>query len=259
MFSRFSGIAVLILIVVVAGSAQSTISGQLLKSDGKPLAWTEIEMVPLSASKFVDDPRLNTISDARGNFKFADLPRAKYTLSINFGEEPSELSPYEAFFFPDSASRDSARVFDLTTAAVIDKLVFKLPAPVKFLAITGSVRAFDGSIVKDALIAIIRSDNRREPGLALMSVGPKGEFRLMLRADRQYRVAAVRFDRLDYGTPDRPKILGFAASETFTLDRPGMRFDLKLISNPTREQIRLIVGGDDEVSLMRRPVFPSGD
>lgn len=256
MFSRVYGIAFWVLLLAFAVSAQSVISGRLLKADGKPLAWTEIELVPLTAGKFVDDPRLNTISDARGNFKFTDLPRAKYTLSINFGEEPSELSPYEAFFFPAAAKRDDARVFDLSTATVIDKLVFRLPVAVKFLTVSGTVKRITGVAGDQTFVTVIRSD-KRPSDFGLRGVGKLGDFRFSLIAGREYRIVAAQF--AETGPNTVPKVIGIAVSEVITLDKAGMKFDLKLIPNPTREQIRLIIGGEDDVSSLRSRVFQFGD
>ncbi|MGB5012606.1 MAG: carboxypeptidase-like regulatory domain-containing protein, partial [Pyrinomonadaceae bacterium] len=69
------------------------IQGTLIKSDRKPLAYTEIELVPVGSGVVINDTRLFGITDQRGRFNFVDVPDGKYTLSINFGDKPTLLSP----------------------------------------------------------------------------------------------------------------------------------------------------------------------
>ena len=78
-----------------------TIAGQLLKSNGKSLAYTEIELVPVAAKKIVIDGRLLAASNTSGKFSFVNVPDGKYTLSINFDDKPTDLSPYPTFFYPN--------------------------------------------------------------------------------------------------------------------------------------------------------------
>src|SRR5688500_4979997 len=75
-------------------SAGGFVSGKLLKSNGRPLPYTEIELVPVAYNKQIDDKRFWAMSNATGNFSFSDVPGGKYTLSINFDEKPTDTSPY---------------------------------------------------------------------------------------------------------------------------------------------------------------------
>jgi hypothetical protein len=95
------------------GASKITLGGRLLKSDGSPLANTEIELVPLDSPKLIIDGRLNGISSVSGRFSFMDVPPGEYTLSINFDDKPTELSPYDTFFYPGTENRSEANVFKI--------------------------------------------------------------------------------------------------------------------------------------------------
>src|SRR5690349_6233664 len=96
-----------------AGRSVPTVRGTLLKSDGRPLAYTEIELVPVSSEHIVVDHGLNATSSVSGLFSFVDVPPGRYTLSINFDDKPTELSPYDTFFYPEARDRSAARIFEV--------------------------------------------------------------------------------------------------------------------------------------------------
>ena len=50
---------VLLSIFTVAAFADGAVSGQLLKSNGKPLPYTEIELVPLGSKRLVNNPKVD--------------------------------------------------------------------------------------------------------------------------------------------------------------------------------------------------------
>ena len=123
----------------------ATIQGQLLKSDGSPLAYTEIELVPTGSGHIINDSRLVGVSSLTGKFSFFNVPPGSYTLSINFDDKPTNLSPYETYFFPGTETRSSAEVFEITTATRIRGLLFKLAPALVERKITGTVKWYDGS------------------------------------------------------------------------------------------------------------------
>jgi hypothetical protein len=91
------------LAVSAFGQTGGTVSGKLLKANGKPLPHTEIELVPVSYDKQIDDTRFWATSNSLGDFIFSEVPDGKYTLSINFDEKPTDTSPYQTFFYPGNA------------------------------------------------------------------------------------------------------------------------------------------------------------
>src|SRR5215212_4693136 len=93
--------------------ADGVLSGKLLKFNGKPLAYTEIELVPVDSAKQVASRQLWATTGSNGNFIFDKIPPGEYTLSINFGEKPTDLSPYATFFYPTAANRALATLCEI--------------------------------------------------------------------------------------------------------------------------------------------------
>jgi hypothetical protein len=94
--------------------AKTSLNGKLLQSNGKPLPYTEIELVLTDSEEIANDGRLLAISSTSGKFSFINIPEGKYTLSINFNEKPTEFSPYETFFYPNTKIRAEAEVFEIS-------------------------------------------------------------------------------------------------------------------------------------------------
>jgi protocatechuate 3,4-dioxygenase beta subunit len=130
----------------------STIQGRLLRSNGKPLAYTEVELVPITSDRIIVDHRLNATSGSSGQFSFVGVPPGKYTLSINFDDKPTELSPYDTYFYPNAGDRSAAAVFDINESTRLKGIVFRLPSPLQKMRIAGRVIWADGAPVEGAWI-----------------------------------------------------------------------------------------------------------
>src|SRR5215213_144174 len=116
MRANFSIVIFLILLTFFSAEkafADGTLGGKLLKFNGKPLAYTEIELVPVDSAKQVASRQLWATTAANGNFIFDKIPPGEYTLSINFGEKPTDLSPYATYFYPKAANRALAKIFEI--------------------------------------------------------------------------------------------------------------------------------------------------
>ena len=144
MFTRcptnvFSAVITLIIFLMTGTATRSAqipgqkkvIEGRLLKSDGTALRYTEVELIPIDSDKISENIDLTAVSGANGAFYFANVPPGKYTLSINFDGKPSELSPYETFFYPSSYVRYGATEFTIDSSTKIRGLIFKLPPALK--------------------------------------------------------------------------------------------------------------------------------
>lgn len=213
------------------------VSGKLLKADGKPLAYTEIELVPINSEKQSSDARLLAISTTGGAFNFRNIPDGEYTLSINFDEKPSTTSPYETFFYPTATERDDAQILKIEAATQTNNLVFRLPPPLAQKRVSGKIIGVDGLPVANAFVAMkdVEYDDFS------MSLDTKtdrsGNFTLVGFVSRFYQIAAIKFDRIpDISAPD-PKPLTRGNTPIFKLDAATKPFTIVL--RPIEKEIEL--------------------
>jgi hypothetical protein len=229
---------ILLLFLFVGTLAQGLVSGQLLKSNGKPLPYTEIELVPLGSKRLINDSKLIGISDARGNFSLSSVPRGEYTLSINFDDKPTDLSPYETFFYPNTYNRREAAVFDIRDGVKLKKLIFKLPPALVKRKITGKVIFEDGKPVTGAYLALRDVKFDRSIFFGQYKTGKLGDFAFDAFGERKYQVAALLFERLGTTVYDPYEILGAAESEIFTLETAPPNLRLVLRQSQSYDEIR---------------------
>jgi len=218
--------------------AQGVVAGQLLKSNGKPLAYTEIELVPLGARRLINDPRLTGVSGANGKFAMNDVPRGKYTLSINFDDKPTDLSPYDTFFYPNTTNRSQAEVFDIGEGVKFEKLIFKLPPALAKRKVSGSVVYADGKPVTGAFIAMRDLKFDRGISFGQYKTDKLGNFTVSAFETRPYQVAAFLFARLGTTRLDQYEFLGAAESRVFTLETAPVNLRLVLREYQDYDQMR---------------------
>jgi hypothetical protein len=172
--------------------AKSSISGKLLKSTGKPLAYTEIELIPIDSDKIVSDSRYVAISNTLGQFAFSDVPNGTFDLSINSDDKPSELSPYGAFFFPNTTERKDARFFEIKDNTKISGLVFQLPPQLIKKTIIGKLIWKNATQLRNAMVLL--RDVKSEKDLyyyGQVKVDSKGVFSLSAFEGRRYQLLAL--------------------------------------------------------------------
>ncbi len=219
-------------------SAQGLVSGQLLKSNGKVLPYTEIELVPLGSQDPINDSRLIGISGSSGKFSFSDVPSGKYTLSINFAEKPTELSPYETFFYPNTFNRPEAEIFDIDGKTKIQKLFFKLPPALIKRKVAGKIVFPDGQPVENAYLALRDFKIAQSIFFGQFKSNKLGEFSIMAFEGRKYQVAAILFERFGGTIYDPYEILGAAESDVFTLGAVTLNLKLVVKKRTDYDQIR---------------------
>lgn len=207
------------------------ISGKLLKSNGKPLAYTELELVPVDSAKIVVDSHLVAISYANGNFAFANIPAGKYTLSINFDDKPTDLSPYETFFYPDTAERSKAEVFDIKNRVKFTGLIFRLPPPLAQIKINGNAVFTNGKPVAGAFIAMRDVDYDEAVPYGIAKTDKNGNFTVVAFENRIYQLGAVLFEKETKTISDAfgLSVIAGGESKTFTVgaDTPVIKIELK--------------------------------
>jgi hypothetical protein len=202
---------------VAQRAAAFTIDGKLLKSDSKPLQYTELELVPVGADAIVNDSRLIGVSDTFGRFRFTGVPPGEYTLSINFGEKPTFLSPFSTYFYPGAAVRSGAMVFKIDEKTRISGLVFKLPTALVKKPIVGRISWPDGRPVQGAVVMCRDLEFDVRNAFGGNRSDRLGRFALEAFEGRKYQLAVMLFDR-DMSSPFDPgNLLGIAESDEFVL------------------------------------------
>ncbi len=220
--------------------AVPTIRGKLVGSDGKVVQYTELELVSLDLDRVPNDSRFIGVSDTQGRFAFNDVPAGKYTLSINFGEKPTFLSPFSTVFYPEGSERASARIFEIEATTRISGLVFKLPASLKKKTIVGKITWPDGRPVVGAMIGCKDLEFDVTSLFGGVRSDKNGRFSFEAFVGRQYQIGLVLFDR-DIPSPmDLPfdQVIGIGESPVFVLSADQPLIEVKLIL--TRDAQKMI-------------------
>jgi len=180
--------------------AGGALGGRLLKANGKPLPYTEIELVPVESAKQVIDRKLWATTAANGNFIFDKIPPGEYTLSINFDEKPTELSPYPTYFYPKTANRALAKIFEIYADTKITNLVFQLSPPLIKRKIFGRVFGKDGKPAANVYVALRDVEGDKEDFFMAFSpikTDVQGNFSLTSFEARKYQVFAILLEGSD--------------------------------------------------------------
>jgi hypothetical protein len=213
---------------------QTSIRGQLLKDNGKPLSYTEIELVPLDSDKLVVDARLLAVSSLSGKFTFFNVPDGKYTLSINFDDKPTDLSPYSTFFYPKTEKRADAEIFTIEAGKPLKTIIFQLPAALKEIKLSGKVTFPDGDAVEGAYIFIRDVYFDKFFTIGRIRSDQAGSFSLRGFGGRKYQVGAILYEKQYNSAPDfYGKLLAAAETDIFEL-------------SPTTSNLTLVLGKEDK-------------
>lgn len=218
--------------------ARATMEGRLVKKDLRPVPYTELELVPLGMDHVPNDSRYVGVSDSNGRFRFVNVPPGQYTLSINFGEKPTFLSPFSTFFYPGTAKRDEATVFTIDASTKLRNIVFKLQTELIKNPIIGRIIWPDGRPVEGAVIACrdVEFDVRNTFGSVRSD--KNGMFRLEAFVGRRYQLGIMLFDR-DMARPFDPgELIAIAESREFTLSKTQGTLVIQLVNAP--DPVRLL-------------------
>lgn len=231
-------------VFVVSGqkTPSSTLQGKLVKGDLKPLPYTELELVALDLDQVPNDSRFIGVSDTYGRFRFSDVPPGKYTLSINFGEKPTFLSPFETYFYPGTSDRSAATVFAIDAGTRLSGLTFKLKGELTKNPITGRILWPDGKPVQGAVIACrdIEFDVKNDFGSVRSD--KNGNFRLEAFVGRRYQLGFMLFDRDLPTIFDRGHIIAVAETEEFVLSKTTGILEIRMVRSTDQRLIDKYVG-----------------
>ncbi len=217
-----------------------SVAGRLIQASGKPLAYTEIELVTLDPNEFANEIRITAISGVSGKFAFTDIAPGKYTLSINFNEKPTETSPFSTYFYPDSEIRDTAQIFVIGEHSHFSSINFRLPPKLIQRKITGQVVWADSLPVADALVFANDAEFDEFYATSNTRTDKNGNFSILAFEKRKYVVRALLLKS------NEPTMIGILApliasgySEVFTL------------SGKT-EKLKIFLEEDSEIKNLRR-------
>lgn len=234
-------------------SNKNQISGRVVDANGRPVPYVRVELVSIDKpSSYLGG--MSDDSNTNGEFAIEQIPKGKYTLSVNYNNNPHPEHPFPTTFYPSGSLRSVAEVFDIDSGTTIDSLIWKLPKPLEKQTIMGSVAFEDGTPVVGAKIDLfdmafpgfyagcysIESKPSKEEELSpvrsvsFRSSGPtcdlktdaSGRFQFGIYKERTYRLSASITE-----TINGKRVVHEAESETFLLsDQPH---SVKLIIKKT--------------------------
>lgn len=215
-------------------SAANSISGRLLKSDGRPLAYTEIELVPIAIINKSLDTNLVATTGGAGNFVFKNVPMGEYDLSINFDEDPSELSPYTAFFYPNATRREDAQIFNIDEKTQITNLIFRLPPALAARKMTIKITDLNGKPAQNLMIGLRDLNSIKPQDFSFRAYQTKtpGVYRFVGFDNRKYQVFALQFnlnpnDYQRFNQASR-RLIARGKTPIFVLDLSNANVEIKL-------------------------------
>lgn len=220
----------LLLFLIFALDASAQIRGTLQKSSGRPLPYTEIELVPTDSKRIVMNGSLFATSSASGKFTFVKVPPGSYTLSVNFDDKPTDLSPFPTVFYPNTSKRDEAEVFEITESSPIKTVIFKLPPPLVQRKIAGNAVFSNGTPVIGARIGLRDIAFDRSVGFGIAKTDANGNFSVTGFNGREYQLGALLFEREPKTIYDSwGAIIAAGESKIFALDAntPVIKFTVR--------------------------------
>ena len=109
--------------------AMSVIEGTLLLPNGSPAKDQRMELLRKNRSgEWYSTYYMWKQTDENGRFRFDELETGEYLLGYEiWGDYPSSDSPYPTRYFPGVASRNIARIINLSPNQTISNLILNLP------------------------------------------------------------------------------------------------------------------------------------
>lgn len=234
-------------------SNKNQISGRVVDANSRLVPYVRVELVSIDKpSSYLGG--MSDDSNTNGEFAIEQIPKGRYTLSVNYNVNPHPEHPFPTTFYPSGSVRSTAEVFEIDSDTIIDGLVWKLPMPLETQTMSGSVMFEDGTPVVGAEIKLFdmafpgfyagchfieSRDNKEDDTSPVRSVSmslagptcklktdPTGRFQFSIYKERTYRLSASITE-----TINGKRVVHGAESETFLLsDQPH---SVKLIIKKT--------------------------
>ncbi len=213
----------------------SRIEGKVIDADGNPVTDITIDLIPVGKDRNDQgfDYELSQLFN-EGKFTFAGLALGRYQISLNYTDKPDEDSPYPTFFYPNTANRSEAEVFEIKYGTKIKDLIFQLPPKLKRRKITGQVLWKNGKPAKNAEVQLVDVEFDDNVFFDRIKTNANGEFEAVWLEGRKYKLKVIVWqkstkDNYFFGVAD-------TESEVFTLDETTPKFKLVLNNIDPKER-----------------------
>jgi hypothetical protein len=123
-------------------SADTSISGRLLGTDGRPLPNVCLALMP--ADRVVRDNWNFDCTDAQGRYELTEIPPGQYVIVINDDDKISSYAPFHRAFYPGVFERERAGVLTLIQGSNLKDLDIYIPAQEPTRVIQGVLLYSDG-------------------------------------------------------------------------------------------------------------------
>ena len=200
------------------------ITGRLIDSQGKPVAETPVNLVPIDDNRkaIVSDIQYQAFTKNDGRYVFDLLSRGRYLVAINPNGQPkSTEAPYRKTYYPNTTDPTQATVISLREGQEVILEDFQLPKRLVETNIEGTVLWADGRPARGAMVHLEFTDQRwREE---FKQVDELGHFSLKCYEGFRYFVhAEARQPQLTmHASPVEILVLKETKPVTLVIDQQG--------------------------------------
>ena len=167
-------------------SETSEISGIVVDKYQNPVSGISLELIAqakLNTDRFYN-PETIYVREG-GTFSRKGVQLGKYILAINYVRDPDDRMPYRTTFYPNTAVRDEAKVFDIKPGTKFTKLLVQLPEKLEKRKIRGTVYWKSGSPTGKIELLFTPTEVKRWAG-KFVSTDSDGRFEVELFTGRTY-------------------------------------------------------------------------
>lgn len=152
------------------------ITGDVIGPDGKPIPLVEVDAISAVEVPLYLEPN-PARSDALGHFKLEVSP-GQYVVGVNLKNSPSLKAPFPPTYYPQTTSREDAKVFEISDRQSID-IMLKLDQVLRPIAIPVHVSWPDGTPAEVANVWLSEQTSpRKVVGRAVSHTDADGNFSL---------------------------------------------------------------------------------
>jgi hypothetical protein len=173
----------------------SSISGRVTSTGGKPVAYARIAMV--RADEKVSG--INTLArfdtaDKDGRFTLKGLPPGNYVLGVNITVAPDGDSPYRPTWYPEAATHPAAAIIEVGPGQKLSGYDLIIPRRLAERTIEGTVIRPDGKPAAIAHVHLVSSTHAQSGhgtgGLNSIRTDKQGRFKITVYEGIAYYVVA---------------------------------------------------------------------
>ena len=207
----------------------SEISGKVVKPDGSLAHKVSLNLIPADKERKFNSFENKLLFVYDGVFDLKGIPLGRYQIALNYVDKPDKDSPYPAYFYPNTADRSKAKIFEIVPGAKFKDVVFTLPDELKKRKIQGTIVWKNGKPAVGAEVQLVDAEFERDAFFNPPITDAKGAFSMEWFEGRKYIIKVVVWKK----SPDNQSAYGVANAETevFTLDNKTQNFKIVLTPN----------------------------